>query len=194
MDDETLERLPEPAELAWGREVDTETVGTPHRQVLSVVAAIVLSGIAVAGTILAAWLAWHSPAPRNDWPGIPPVPVSQLPAPVEPVQPHDTDWLALPLSKVAQQLVPPAPPPETTAPTDQDSEYLRLLGEHLTVYNPALTVQTGHNICTTLGTPPYPRPYQVADFLAAHSSTPLSLEGAQWWVATAIVVYCPQYE
>lgn len=184
-DDETLERA---TELAWSAETDTDPAEqVRHRDVWTVATAILLSGIAIAGIILIALIGGHR-APDTGWPqnGLPPVSVTSLPAPDSPGTP-DHSIIMAGLDRQAGTLDAAA----RKVATD-NAEFLELLRPIWTVTDEAKAIQWGHNVCTTLGSPPYPRTYQVSESVAEQSGT--SFDTAAGMVAAAVVVFCPQYQ
>lgn len=186
-DDETLERLPE--DLAWSTETETDpdpAERAPHRDVWTVALAILLSGIAIAGIILIT-LIGQAPDAHYGWPqsGLPPVSVTALPS--DSPDTTDNSIILMALDKQAATLDDAAHKVAT-----DNAEYLKLLRQDWNVTDDAKAIQWGHNVCTTLGSPPYPRTYQVSEYVSQQFGT--SFDTAAAMVASAVVVYCPQYQ
>lgn len=183
------------SELAWSAADDSDggpAVLRPWRAVYRTALGVFAVCVAVAGAIVVGdrhWSAPHSVTLSAAWPGIPPVPVSELPTPQPPpmsAAPIDRPK-AYASSPAAEHLQPPAPAVDVNA----DAVFLTGLqqtGSMITDVPAAIA--SGHSACRDLAHGFTPA--QVAAAVMTHNPT-LSAVNALGMVYSAITAYCPEY-
>lgn len=182
------------SELAWSAADDSEDGPAflrPWRAVYRTALGVFAVCVAVAGAIVVGDRHWspHSATVSAAWPGIPPVPVSELPTPQPPptsAAPIDRPK-AYASSPAAGHLQPPAPAVDVNA----DAVFLTGLqqtGSMITDVPAAIA--SGHSACRDLAHGFTPA--QVAAAVMTHNPT-LSAVNALGMVYSAITAYCPEY-